>query len=813
MKKNDKIIRMGLVFIALVCFSVLAKADTYHSTAVGGHWDNAATWEEGSIPTSYDDIIITGPGTVFAFPWPAVACNDLTINNGALLQNYTYAEITLTVNGDVINNGTITNSLYDNFYLKIYGDIINNGVWTNYSTEMVGINTHQISQGGSGEFTGNRFEIAATTGTIYVMSDFNFNGTMIFLNGVTMELDNSKGANLSILGNSMSDGELKCNGQDLYMNNGAYLSNMTIENATLKGIVGVYDNEDTFNGNTIVEDTLQSLHYICNLTVNGTLTNNGVIRNSNYHPLYMNIYGDMVNNGEWVNETINMAGTSDQYISLAAGQEFGCSNFMGTDNTTTVEALTDLTFNGTQIDFNNGRLIMPIGGGGILTIHGGSLRETDLITNSGTLFMDNGATLQDQSVIHNATLKGLIGIYDNGVVFNGNTIVEDTLQSLHYIGNLTVNDTLTNNGVIRNSNYDPLNINIYGDIINNGIWTNNLTTLNGTEDQHIYLISNTPIEGNVQFDAMITTSPFQWYHEGIILDSPDFNGETSQVLSWNIPVQPSWYGTFYCETGEGNSRNIIIGVELFPATNLQATVNFTDVELSWDMQNGDPDSWNVYRDNELIANITEMFYIDEMLMPEINYSYYVTAVYNGEESEPTSTVVILVPIPDNIAPVNLSATVEASVVSLTWLAPQKSLEPDGYNIYRNGVQQNLLPVTGLEYEDNIPSPGSYEYYVTALYYFGESDPSNIDNVEISGINEPDAEEFKIYPNPATDFITIESTLRINTIRVFNNIGQVVVEKKVNADNYRFNVSSFEHGIYLIRLETNEGIVNTRITVK
>ncbi|MBL7105866.1 MAG: T9SS type A sorting domain-containing protein [Bacteroidales bacterium] len=812
MKKLDKIIKTGLVFIALVCFSLLAKADTFHSTAAGGYWDNATTWEEGSIPTSYDDIIITGPGPVEALPWPAVACNDLTINNGALLQNYTYAEITLTVNGDVINNGTITNSVYDHFYLKIYGDIVNNGVWTNYSTEMVGTNTHQISQGGSGEFTGERFEAVATTGTIYVMSDFNFNGTSILLNGVTMELDNSKGANLSILGNSMSDGELKCNGQDLYMNNGAYLWNMTIENATLKGIVGVYDYGDTFNGNTIVEDTLQSLHYLCYLTVNGTLTNNGVIRNSNYHPLHMNIYGDIINNGEWVNETINMAGTSNQYISLSAGQEFGCSNFVGTDNNTTVEALTDLTFNGTQIDFNNGRLIMPIGGGGILTIHGGSLRETDLITNSGTLFMDNGASLQDQSVIHNATLKGLVGIYDNGVVFNGNTIVEDTLQSLLYIGNLTVNDTLTNNGVIRNSNYHPLNMNIYGDIINNGEWTNNRTTLNGNEDQHIYLMSNTPIEGNVQFDAVLATTPFQWYHEGIILDSPDFNGETSQILSWNVPVQSSWYGTYYCETGEGNSRNIIVGQSLFPAANLQVTVNCTNVELSWEMQNGSPDSWNVYRDEEVIATVIDLFYTDEMLTPEIDYSYYVTANYGGEESEPTTTEIVLVNTPENIIPEDFTATPVDIIVNCTWSEPSGCLTPDGYNIYRDDEKINTSLIMGLLYSDS-PGYGNFEYYVTAVYYFGESDPSNIDNVEISGINEPDAEEFKIYPNPATDFITIESTLRINTIRVFNNIGQVVVEKKVNADNYRFNVSSFEHGIYLIRLETNEGIVNTRITVK
>jgi len=46
----------------------------------------------------------------------------------------------------------------------------------------------------------------------------------------------------------------------------------------------------------------------------------------------------------------------------------------------------------------------------------------------------------------------------------------------------------------------------------------------------------------------------------------------------------------------------------------------------------------------------------------------------------------------------------------------------GYNVYRNG--EIISFVTETEYTDENISPGSYEYYVTALYDEGESIPSN-----------------------------------------------------------------------------------------
>ncbi|MEZ5082623.1 MAG: hypothetical protein R2750_04135 [Bacteroidales bacterium] len=47
----------------------------------------------------------------------------------------------------------------------------------------------------------------------------------------------------------------------------------------------------------------------------------------------------------------------------------------------------------------------------------------------------------------------------------------------------------------------------------------------------------------------------------------------------------------------------------------------------------------------MIGNTLEMMYTDEMVYPQINYGYYIKAVYEGEESMPTSTTTISLPMP------------------------------------------------------------------------------------------------------------------------------------------------------------------------
>ncbi len=456
---------------------------------------------------------------------------------------------------------------------------------------MMSLNTHEISQGGTGEFTGEHFYAADTTGTITVMTDFSFYNTKINLNGVTMVLDNSKGANLSVVDEYLYNGTLQANGQNLYMNstgNEGYLQDMIVENVTLKGVVRINGNGVTFNGNTIVEDTLQtrtSVH--STLTVNDLLTNNGVIRNSNYQ-LYLNVYGDIINNGEWANNNINMAADYDQYISCLNGNVFSVGSFSDADNSSLIICTDNVGFSGTSFNLTNGRI---------------SCAGFELG------FTDNARV--NSSEIENAVLTGIVYVDNNDVHFYGRTTNNGTIRNVdsehlttHFHGDIF------NNGIITKSNYN-FYIECEGHIVNNGTWTNNRTTLNGDEDQLIYLINNQEITGQVYFDALNAGSPYQWYYESAVLDSPDFSGETSNSLIWLVPVSENWSGDFYCQTGAGQSRTITVQGGLifdisviletaYNGTNMNTTLNDNGIIPSSQPYNVAP--WN-YNGTESVASI------------------------------------------------------------------------------------------------------------------------------------------------------------------------------------------------------------------
>ncbi|MEZ5082626.1 MAG: carboxypeptidase regulatory-like domain-containing protein [Bacteroidales bacterium] len=276
---------------------------------------------------------------------------------------------------------------------------------------------------------------------------------------------------------------------------------------------------------------------------------------------------------------------------------------------------------------------------------------------------------------------------------------------------------------------------------------------------------------------------------------------------------------FSSDPDVGNpSIDVTMTVEgLIPAINLEIDYMCTDIELTWEMPTGGlPDSWNIYRDGNLIGNATEMMYTDEMIDPDVEYGYYIKAVYLGEESMPTATVMMTVPLPDDMEATGLTATADIpdeNDVTLDWDAPDCCVAPDGYNVYRDDVMINTSLVTELTFVDPDLEPGFlYTYHVVAVYYFGESEASDPAFTLITGVNPFDAKSFRIQPNPATDYISVQSEYMIESYELLNNIGQLVKTENLNTSITNIDVSQFESGIYYLKLKTTEGISLNKIVI-
>jgi len=139
----------------------------------------------------------------------------------------------------------------------------------------------------------------------------------------------------------------------------------------------------------------------------------------------------------------------------------------------------------------------------------------------------------------------------------------------------------------------------------------------------------------------------------------------------------------------------------------------------------------------------------------------------------------------------------------------------GYNVYRNGVAIANL-VTETIYTDANLDNGTYTYYVTAVYDNGESGPSNIVEVQITGVSvKPDitSNALSVYPNPVSDQLVIKSDKQILNVRLINSNGSELMHITPNTSIAQLNVSQMPKGMYLLHITTADGISTRKITIR
>ena len=141
---------------------------------------------------------------------------------------------------------------------------------------------------------------------------------------------------------------------------------------------------------------------------------------------------------------------------------------------------------------------------------------------------------------------------------------------------------------------------------------------------------------------------------------------------------------------------------------------------------------------------------------------------------------------------NLSAEVNMNQVTLTWNAPRGF---ENYVVLRNGIQ--IAETEETTYVDSEVANGTYTYSVVAVYEEGESLPASVVAIVGESIEENEV-MFAIYPNPAKDFVKINSNAAAYEYQLINSLGQVVVSGSATGE-HQIDVANINKGVYFLKV--------------
>ncbi len=255
----------------------------------------------------------------------------------------------------------------------------------------------------------------------------------------------------------------------------------------------------------------------------------------------------------------------------------------------------------------------------------------------------------------------------------------------------------------------------------------------------------------------------------------------------------------------------ILSLNEGPRNIIATTDSAFSVNLSWD--NCYADSYNVYRNGDSIANVTNPTYTDIDLEYNTEYCYTVTAVRNETESDKSEekcakTFDLPITTPTNIVAEALST----SSISLSWNEVENALS---YNVYQANelianVEETTFTVDGLEYNTE------YCYTVTAVRNETESDKSEEVCAKTLGEKlEELSSSINIYPNPVENELFIATEVRVNEVSIYDIYGRLTMSLQVNETTSQqvVEVADLEAGVYFVNVKTENGNIVKRFVKK
>ena len=276
------------------------------------------------------------------------------------------------------------------------------------------------------------------------------------------------------------------------------------------------------------------------------------------------------------------------------------------------------------------------------------------------------------------------------------------------------------------------------------------------------------------------------------------------------------------ETHPSNICNLQPEAQYNHPTNLRFEMTTpTKVKLSWDAPQGEGlRGYIIYRrpqggEFKRIKMLTATTHTDNITsQPDAQYEYAVCACFTSSNistayaSTQEHPELNYVEVNKTIIPQHLGFIIHEGFINLYW---QEATMAQSYNIYRNGIRiaQGVTGTCFVDYEAN--SSQTYRYTITGCTAFIESNHSNEVYIDwTTDVNEQAGmTEANVYPNPTNNMVFIEAE-GLRQVRVFNMMGQEVLNQAVDGDRFTLDLSSQPQGCYFIETKTEQGSTITKI---
>jgi hypothetical protein len=298
------------------------------------------------------------------------------------------------------------------------------------------------------------------------------------------------------------------------------------------------------------------------------------------------------------------------------------------------------------------------------------------------------------------------------------------------------------------------------------------------------------------------TLDFNWCIEGVVGSDGDAVALGRSAKSQSTPFKAS-----YSDGTLSADRQTVIHafVPAAPVENTRALMGY-----------------KVYRDGAMLSEITDpnVTMYDDLALDAGSYEYYVTAVYDTGDSDPSNVVPVDVTLP---VATNFNAVSQGPAqpnIMCTWTAPTADRDLVQYHIFQDGTEVGTSTSTFFVHTG--VATGVYEYWVVVEYdggfMSGESNHvTQLNHVSTGNPTVPLVTELSgNYPNPFNPTTAVKFSLNQATnvrIDVYNIKGEKVktlVNEELEAafhtivwngdDAYGRNVGS---GVYFYKMRAGK----------